>query len=518
MPDLPGFLRTVSGSGIGYLLAAICVLGLLVLRQLTHDAALRRRALIGVFLFLLFAIIRVPVTLTSKEAAAGNPFYQIVHIASLIILALALIQGLMLLLVEFLLVGRLKMEIPRILSDVALIAFFIVSVLVILYYETDVDLTGIFTTAGVLSIVIGLALQDTLGNVFAGLALQMERPYKVGDWISFGLFEGVVTDVSWRSTQFRTRTNDLVTVPNSTISKESFINHNAPSPVSGRLIHIGVSYHHPPAEVKRVLLAACKEVAGILDRPQPLCRLHSFDAYSVNYQVKFWLKDWAAALDIDEAYRTVVWYAFRREGIEIPFPIQVEYQHEYRDEETVEKQAAVAAADRVFQRLRAVELLAPLSDEELRTLARSTKVHAYYTDETICRQGDEGDSFFLIDEGTVVIIVSKNGRQEEVARLGPPEVFGEMAPLTGERRSATVRAAGPVELLVIGGEAFKSIIVANPDLATSLSQIIARRRVELGEKRDALDRSLAAAQDETSRQILARIRNFFGFPTPRGGE
>jgi small-conductance mechanosensitive channel/CRP-like cAMP-binding protein len=521
MSELPGFLRTVQGSGVGYLLAALCILGLLVLRAKSTDTSVRRRATASILLFLLFAFLRVPVAFgwldaTSLDRAGkvvANPPFQILTVLSLVVFALALILGLVLLLVDTLLVRKLRIEVPRILSDVALIAVFVLSVMLILYYETDLDITGLFTTAGVLSIVIGLALQDTLGNVFAGLALQMERPFKVGDWISFGAFEGTVHDVSWRATQFRTRNNDLVTIPNSTLSKESFINFSSPSRVSGRLVEIGLHYRHPPALVKRLLLEVCTQVPQILHDPKPLVRLKSFDAYSITYQVKFWIEDFAAVLDIEESYRSVLWYALQREGVEIPYPIQIEYQHEYRHE--VGEEDKIPVSERVLDRLRQVEFLEPLSNEELEQLAKRTKLHGYYTNETIIRQGDEGDSFFLLDEGEVIVYVSKDGREEEVARLHPPAPLGEMALLTGERRSATVKAATPVRLLVIDRESFKSTIVGNPNLALAMSDILARRQVELLAKREALDKSLAAAQAETSLQILESIRRFFGFTHAR---
>jgi small-conductance mechanosensitive channel/CRP-like cAMP-binding protein len=521
MPDWLGFLSALQGSGVGYLLAAGCIVGLLIVRYLTRDPAVRRRTTASVLLFLLCAVLRLPLLLhwleptvrNVKGELVANPPFQILTVLSLIVFALALILGLMVLLVDVLLVGRFKMEIPRILADVALIAVFLVSVLLIVYYKTDLDITGLFTTAGVLSIVIGLALQDTLGNIFAGLSLQTERPFRVGDWISFGQFEGVIHDVSWRATQLRTRNNDLVTVPNSTLSKESFINYSSPSRVSGRLVEVGVHYRHPPAEVKRVLLESCTQVPEILKSPLPLVRLKSFDAYSIVYQVKFWIQDFAEVLDIEEAYRTVVWYAFQREQIEIPFPIQIEYQHEYQH--ALDEEEKVPVSERLLERLRQVEFLQPLSDEELGALAKRTRLHSYYTNETIIRQGDEGDSFFLLDEGEVTVFVSKDGRDQGVARLRPPAPFGEMALLTGERRSATVKAATPVRLLVIDRQSFKSTIVGNPSLATAMSEILAKRQVELLAKREALDKSLAAAQAERSLQILESIRRFFGFAHAR---
>jgi CRP-like cAMP-binding protein len=261
------------------------------------------------------------------------------------------------------------------------------------------------------------------------------------------------------------------------------------------------------------LLEACTQVLEVLRSPAPLVRLKSFDAYSVTYQVKFWIDDFSAVLDIEEAYRSVLWYAFRREGIQIPYPIQIEYQHEYQHE--IGEEEKLPPSERVLDRLRQVEFLQPLSPEELETLAKRTKLHGYYTNETIIRQGDEGDSFFLLDEGEVIVSVSKDGREQEVARLHPPAPFGEMALLTGEQRASTVKAATPVRLLVIDRESFKSTVVSNPDLAAAMSDIVARRQVELLAKREALDKSLAAVQAETSRQILERIRRFFGFAHAR---
>ncbi|MBA2565308.1 MAG: mechanosensitive ion channel family protein [Gemmatimonadetes bacterium] len=515
MPEAPAFLDVLRGSGAGYGLAAACVLGLLVLRGASPDPQIRRRALIATWVFVLFALLRLPLLALSPTTgdlegkAAANPAYQVLDVISLAVFAYALIQALLLFLVDEVLVRRFRIGIPRILSDVALIAIFLVAVMAILYYQTDLDVTGIFTTAGVLSLVIGLALQDTLGNVFAGLALQTERPFNVGDWISFGTFEGMVADVSWRSTQFRTRNGDLVTVPNSTLSKETFVNHSAPTRVSGRLVEIGVGYQHAPAHVKRVLLAACAEVPQILEQPEPLVRLKTFGDFAITYEVKYWITDFAAMLDIDESYRTLLWYVFRREGIEIPFPIQVQYEPDVpKAGEERER-----AAEHVLERLRGVEFLSALNEDELRRLCRGTQLHDYYTGETVCRQGDDGDTFFIIDDGSVVVSVTKGGRQEEVARLSSPAFFGEMALLTGEQRTATVRAATSLRLLAVDRDAFRSIIVANPDLATSMSEILARRQVELVAKHAALDESLAASHEETSRQILARIRGFFGFRT-----
>ena len=505
MAELRALLDSVQGSAIGLSLAGICVLALLLLRRFSADKRARRRALVAILLFLLFVLLQLPLLLLEATVPGpdgqpvANPLHLILHVLGLAVFALAMIQGFMLLLVELLLEGRLKMQVPHILSDAITMGLFVISVFVILYAR-NLNVTGLFTTAGVLSIVLGLALQDTLGNFFAGLALQTERPYQVKDWVSFADFEGTIEDVSWRSTQLRTRNNDIVTVPNSSLAKETFVNHSRPSRISGRLVDIGVAYRHPPAEVKRVLLAACGEVPEILATPRPLVRLKSFNDFSISYEVKFWIKEYDKVPDIEEAFRTVVWYALRRHEIEIPFPIQYEYQIVPPTKEE-EREEAFA---RILERLRGVDFLSPLSDEELRTLAKRAKLHAYHANETICRQDDEGDSFFLLDEGRVAVSIARNGRREEVARLEPPAFFGEMALCTGQRRTATVQALDQVRLLVIDRETFRDVIYANPELANGISEILARRQMELERKRLNLEQPMRPEEMSTLQSRIKR--------------
>ena len=512
-----------SGSGLLYaIVAALAIIGLGI-RGLSKDHRVRRRALLVVGLLLVFVILRVVIaeipprvtgtilTPTGEEIRGFvvNPTFQIVSVLMLVVALLSILLICSILLVDFLLVGRLKFEIPNILRDVTIMVLFFVGVMLILIYQTDLDVAGLFTTSAVLSVIIGLALQDTLGNVFSGLALQTERSFKVGDWVLFGDREGVITDISWRATILRTRANDQVVIPNSLISKETVVNYSAPTVVHASYAEIGVDYRHPPALVMRAIEEAADQTPAILKMPRVDVRTWIFGDSAITYRVKYWINDFPAKNRIKNAFQTRVWYSFSRNGIEFPFPVRNVYMRTITEE--TEKAAALDRENRIFEQLRDVPLFDPLTDQETRSLASRARVERYFTGEVVMHQGHPGDSLYIIDEGSVAVAVSADGRSETLAELGPSAIIGEMALMTGAERTATVTATVPTQFVVIDREAFRKTLLQNPQIAEQISEMLSTRR----EQRDA---TLAALHEAASHgrvvergQILARIWEFFGF-------
>lgn len=524
--QVPLFEHLLSGSNVIYLVLALLVVGMLILRGITDDRDLKRRVMVIVALLLLFALLqltlgRIPGRVTgfvmtpSGEQVPGlvpNPAFQAVSTTLLIVGYLSLLLIATLFLVDFLLVRQFHFEIPNILRDATMFTLFAVGVMLILYYRTELDITGLFTTSAVISIVIGLALQDTLGNVFSGLALQTERSFNVGDWVQFGEMEGVVTDISWRATKLRTRQNDLVIIPNSVISKDTIVNFSAPTRVHAILEPIGVHYRHPPADVIAALEEAASQTEGILKRPSVDIRTFHYGDFAITYNVKYWIRDYEDLEDIKNAFMTRVWYAFFRRGIEIPFPIRNVYMREVTPE--TERAATEAVGERIYRQLRRVEMFQVLSTEETRGLAARARIEKYFANETVLRQGAAGDSLYIIEEGLVEIVVSHDGRREKVAELGPRSprpFFGEMALMTGAERVATVRTLMPTHFLVIDREAFRETLEKNPQIAERISETLAQRAEELEETHAALDEAARQTMEEEKSQILARIWDFFGF-------
>ena len=228
-------------------------------------------------------------------------------------------------------------------------------------------------------------------------------------------------------------------------------------------------------------------------------RIRNLGESGIEYEVKYWLNDYARYNDTDALVRQRIWYAFRRAGLTFNFPTRtVEMERKSRHSVPESDQGAL------IERLSAVDIFAPLTVEETATLAQASVRHVFAPGETVIRAGDEGSSMFVLHNGRVQVQVTENGQSRAVAVLNEGDFFGEMALFTGEPRTANVVAVEETEVLEIGHEAMKRLFDTNPDLVESLSHIIAERRQGLAER--AGDQS---GQADESEGILASIKRFF---------
>lgn len=185
----------------------------------------------------------------------------------------------------------------------------------------SVDVTPLVATSAVTSLVLGLALQPILGNFFSGLVISLEKPFRINDWIQFGTTEGLVTDITWRTTHVRTRENDTLVIPNSQIAADQVTNYHYPHPLHLERIFVGAHYRTPPYRVREALLEAAA-VEGVLDKPTPEVHLLDFDESSIRYELRVWIEDHAQKIRIGSRVREAIWEQFRVRGITIPFPIR----------------------------------------------------------------------------------------------------------------------------------------------------------------------------------------------------
>jgi len=362
------------------------------------------------------------------------------------------------------------------------------------------DLRTLLGGGALLAAVLGLALQDTLGNLISGIALHMEDSFDVGDVIKSGDFMGRVEDVSWRATKVRTYNNDVVILPNSLLARERLEVFPSGNP-NGRVLSIGVDYHFAPARVIDVLQRAASHVDGV-DREMPcFARVAEFGGSSVSYEVKYFARDFMQRDRIDADIRKAVWYALRRNEISIPFPVTAfqTYTPPAGD------QQGKLSREEVLDRLRDVDILLPLSDAAHESIADGAEVHVYSKGETIIRHGTAGESMFVIDSGMVSVRVPDDSPAgvHEVAQLGEGDVAGEMALLTGETRTADVVALTDVVAIEIGKGALQPLLIAHPELADALSEQIEQRQEHLETFRDN-----SPEQAETT--VLSRMRDWFG--------
>jgi CRP-like cAMP-binding protein len=247
-----------------------------------------------------------------------------------------------------------------------------------------------------------------------------------------------------------------------------------------------------------VVREAVREAANVSQKMTPIVRIRNLGESGLEYEVKYWLEDYARYNDTDALVRQRIWYAFRRAGLTFNFPTRTLF---------VDRRARPAGheADHgaLIERLSAVDIFAPLTAEETATLAQTAVRHVFAHDETVIRAGDAGSSMFVVHRGRVQVQVSENGRSRPVAVLNEGDFFGEMALFTGEPRTANVVALEETEVLEIGHAAMKGLFDTNPDLVESLSHIIAERRLGLA------GRSEGPLQEDESAGILASIRRFF---------
>ena len=398
--------------------------------------------------------------------------------------------------------GQGQREISSLLRTVLSIVIYIIAFSIIFQGQyPNVNLGSIFAGSAIFGIVVGLALQDTLGNLFAGIALQADQPFQIGDVISIpnrGI--GVVEGVSWRGVKIRTFQNKLLLISNAVLGKES-IEVAPKNNLNARVVNFSTLYANSPAKTIQVAREAVRQTENVSAKVRPVVRVRNLGDSGIEWEVKYWIEDYTKHNDTDALIRQRLWYAFQREKIEFSYPTRTIHVETKPQETAFDEHVNV-----VTERLNNVEIFAPLSDDETDRLAKSSRIRVYAPGEPIVRMGQEGRSMFVIIRGSVEVQISQGGTTTVVNKLRENDFFGEMSLLTGEPRTATVLATEETEVLRIDKQAIKPIFEANPELVSSISEMIEERRELL--------RSLAEQTDQTEvlreKGLLRSIRRFFG--------
>src|SRR3972149_486555 len=289
---------------------------------------------------------------------------------------------------------------PTLLRALVCALVYLGALLILLKAVLGFALTPILATSAVLSVVAGFALQETLANFIAGIVLAVERPFAVGDWVKVGEKVGQVQEMSWRATRFKIfEEDDYLIIPNGEIAKHDIINYCQPSLLHGQEAKVGVSYSTPPNLVKRVIFEVLRDTPGISKQRPPEVELIEFADFSVVYMIQWWVEDYERHDEIADHVKTGIWYAFRREGIQIPFPIRTPYQPTRTITAEDEARAQRQEEGRLLAILQKVDLLASLAPEVLEQVAAAIRVQPYEAGKVVIRQGEEGDTFFIISQG-----------------------------------------------------------------------------------------------------------------------
>jgi small-conductance mechanosensitive channel len=492
----------VSGSAAFEAGAIVVAVALVVILRAALPVEARRRLRTPSILVALALVCAVAAWI----APAGGKTEVGLGLATGLCLALALIRLVFLLLFEALPVTRGR--VPKIVEDILTAVSYFVALMAV-FSAGGVEIDSILTASALTTAVVGFALQDTLGNVIAGLAIQLQKPFAVGDWVSLSDRSdhvGVVREINWRATKVLTNDNVEVLIPNSSITKSAVVNFSTPSKVVRRHLRVSVSYEVPPSRVEEIALRAIRGVPEVLAEPAPDCIIESFGDSGVLYWCRYFVDDFQRRDAIGGQVAARLYYEFLREGITIPYPIRTVYVHERSDEQ--EKRDQEERIQRLADRFRAIDFLAPLGGPELTALAKRVRSISFGKGETIVREGDAGTDFYLLERGEVSVLITPGGRATELARLRAGDFFGEMSLMTGEARKASVVATGDVAAVRLDKDSFREVLSHNPRVVDQISRVLAIRQTAL-EEAAATPADAQKSIERRSVALMSVIRGFF---------
>ncbi len=411
------------------------------------------------------------------------------------------------------LLDAVRLKPPRIMRDL-LVAFTYIIAAITLLSQSGVDLTGIVATSAVITAVVGFSLQDTLGNIMGGMALQMERTIGVGDWVRIDQQEGMVKEIRWRQTSIETRNWDTIVIPNSVLMKGqvTLLGRRSGAPIQHRQwVYFNVDFRFAPAAVIAAVEKAlqAEPIPNVAREPAPHCLVIDFADSYARYAARYWLTDLALTDPTDSVVRSRVYFALMRAGIPLSIPAQSLFITE--DDATRRERKRREEIEHRVKTLSGVELFQTLKDDEKRRLAEELSVAPFGSGEAITRQGAEAHWLYIMTKGEAEVRVAVNGNlSKKVATLHEGDFFGEMGLMTGEPRTATIFALTNVECYRLDKAAFNEIIRSRPEIAEDISHVLARRRVELEAIREGLNEEAKHQRMRNAQgDLLKRIRSFF---------
>jgi len=490
-----------SFAGIGLVTAGV----LLVVLVATLPAGKRAKARLPLALIILHLFFVAVGSVIPETAVASRP----VSVLATFLLLAATARSLFLLVVDALF-ARFQKPLPKILRDILQAVVFLFVFMATLR-AAGVEPGSLLTTSALLTAVVGLSLQDTLGNLFSGLSIQAQTPFEIGDWIGYDdqpRNVGRVIEINWRATKVITHEEIEIIIPNGTLAKAPIRNFSKPSPFTRRTVEVSCPYDVSPAHVREVILPALVGAADVLTDPPPQVVAGKFADSGIDHHVHFYVSNFARRFAIEAIVRERIWYALRRARIDIPFPTREIHTHTSTEEARAAARAAEVASRVTL--LKQVDFLAVLPDDAVFRLATMTETRLYGVGEAVLLQGEAGEELFVIVDGTVSIVVGRAGGSfAEVSRLHRGQFFGEMSLMTGDARNATARAVTETEVLVVGKAAFSQILTHAPDLAVKIAEVLTHRQIELGEHLAERARKAKPEQDAEAVALVERVRQFF---------
>lgn len=431
-------------------------------------------------------------------------------------------------LVDTLLWDRWRVRIPRLLRQVVAVVLCIVGAAVVFSNVWQLSVGPVLATTGAIGIVAGLALRNVLADFFSGIALNMEHPFRLDDFVLFHIrgkrepVAGFVREINWRSTTVLTPEDNLISVPNSLVAASTVENLSFPSPVYELELDIVLDWHLDPAALEPVLAATMVDawVRGATsgDKP-PKFRICKLDGAGVTYRIVYLIDPRKKPKGpARHTLLSCLQQHLRFAGLR---PVMLALRGLPMQEPARQRQLV---HDNPADRLHAIDhvaLFGVLTDAERQRLSDSVHVRRVTEGEVVVKAGEEGSTMFIVGAGVLEVLIPvppsppaalatalATPGPTRVTTLAPGSFFGEMSLLTGAPRTANVVALCASVLYEVPQGVMATLLAERPELATLLSGVVAAHL-----QRDSAAMEAASAHTPHKRTsmpeaIAERIRRF----------
>jgi len=371
----------------------------------------------------------------------------------------------------------------------------------------DVDLSALAAALGVSTLIVSVALQDTLSGMASGFLLLADHPFQPGDWILANDIEGKVVDTNWRSSRIENRDGDLVVIPNSQLASATIINYDEPTRMHRVEVELQVAYVNPPTLAKKMLLDAARSVDGVLDDPEPRVRVIQIDDPLMGYKVQMWINDFRIEPRVKSDFGSLVWYQSHRQDVPLPSPAYDLYVNDALQA----AEASLVGRPEIRRRLRRSELLDQLDEDDVDQLAVAARPARFAAGEVIAAAAAVSPGLHVLWAGRAQIVLrDADDGMRSVAELTEGDLFG-VGRTHSEEWVVEVVAITDCEVVIIDSDAAGTVTSRSPDLTDALNQLTATRRRRIGRLIEAGPAAAPAGKASAAAQLE-------GDDVPGGGE
>jgi small-conductance mechanosensitive channel/CRP-like cAMP-binding protein len=463
MIDLPSIAEAIVRDPLIPILGLFAICGLLAHFLFKEHPTGRAIVRVVILLLLTIALLHADIVPYQPLVLTGTPFSDVAH-AILKIAWWLLAAWFLVALLRAVLVFRTSPREAKLVQDLLAGVIYLAAVFAIISYVFDLPIQGLLATSGVVAIILGLALQSTLGDVFSGIVLSFSRPYRPGDWISVeGGTDGRVIELNWRATYILTARRDLAVVPNSTIAKSKIVNVSSPSGLRGTSITVQVDAQAPPARCSEILERAIRNSRLIVASPAATITIKVITAAYTEFEIAFFVEELASTVKAQNELFDFIYRHLATADIDLAAPpngSSVGSGREHR-----------SGTERLLE---LVAIFAAFTAEERGAIAAKLKERSFDEGDTVIEPGVVPQSLFIVGSGVLSFTRLEIEGDIELLRLGPGDHFGEIGLLTGAAATVRISALIPSTVYELAKADLMPILESRPQVAKELCRALAR--------------------------------------------